>query len=196
MTDRETIEAYNVRVDAYADLTRRQSPDPALVGFIARIRPNGHVLDLGCGPASASAIMRSHGLRVDPVDASIEMVRLANANHGIGARQADFNDIDMLDTYDGVWANFSLLHAPVKDFQRHLLALHRALRRDGILHIGMKLGEGSMRDKLGRYYAYYSKLELSGHLTEAGFTIDETSTGEERGLAGDVEPWITITALA
>ncbi|WP_136658817.1 class I SAM-dependent methyltransferase [Nitratireductor sp. XY-223] len=196
MPDDKTIAAYDLRVDDYVRLTKRTRPHATLTQFIARVRPNGRVLDLGCGPANAAAVMRDHGLQVDAVDASAEMVRLANATHDIGARVATFETIDVVDAYDGVWANFSLLHAPPADFPRHLRALHRALVSGGIFHIGMKLGSGEARDRLDRYYAYYSQDELSGHLTDAGFLVNRIVTGEDPGLAGNVEPWIALTATA
>lgn len=194
MIDDETISAYNTQVEAYADLTKPTSPDPHLVAFMAHVKSGGHILDLGCGPANAAAEMRAHGFQVDAVDASPEMVRIANETHDIGARLASFDDIDEADAYDGIWANFSLLHAPAEDFPRHLVALYRALRPGGHFHIGMKLGTGSARDKLGRHYSYYSQPELSGLLTQAGFVIDEAFTGEIMGLAGSVEPWIALRA--
>ncbi len=194
MIDDETISAYNTQVEAYADLTRSTSPDPHLVAFMAHVVPVGHILDLGCGPANAAAEMREHNFEVDAVDASPEMVRLANKTHYIGARLATFDDIDGYDTYDGIWANFSLLHAPVEDFPRHLNALYRALKPGGHFHIGMKLGTGSARDKLGRHYSYYSQSELSDLLNTAGFVVVTASTGEDLGLAGDIEPWIALRA--
>lgn len=196
MTDRETIAAYDARVETYAGLVERDAPDPALVAFIGRLPAGGFVLDLGCGPAQASATMRDHGLRVDPVDASPEMVRLANETHAIGARVANFDAIEGTAIYDGIWANFSLLHAPPEDFPRYLSALHTALKPRGAFHIGMKLGSGARRDRLGRFYAYYTEAELTGHLETAGFTILDSAKGEDMGLAGDVEPWITLTAQA
>lgn len=196
MTDDETIGAYDERVDDYVGLTGRNTPDPTLIAFIRRVPSDGFVLDLGCGPANSSVVMRDHGLRVDPVDASAEMVRWANEAHGIMARKLTFDEIDAVDLYHGVWANFSLLHAAAADFPHHLAALHRALLPGGVFHIGMKLGQGSRRDSLGRFYSYYSKPELLEHLTDAGFTVDGTDTGEDLGLAGDIEPWITISATA
>ncbi len=194
MIDDETIAAYDNQVDAYAELTGQAAPDPLLLAFMARIEPGGHILDLGCGPGNEAAGMRSRGFSVDAVDASPEMVRLANQTHDIGARRATFDDVDEIAAYDGIWANFSLLHAPAEEFPRHLAALYRALKPGGCFHIAMKLGAGSARDRLGRHYSYYSQPELSGHLTRAGFVIDEISTGETMGLAGDVEPWIAVRA--
>ena len=194
MIDDETISAYNNQVEAYADLTRSTSTDPLLVAFMTHLVPGGHILDLGCGPANAAAEMREHNFEVDAVDASPEMVRLANKTHDIGARLASFDDIDGYDIYDGIWANFSLLHAPAEDFPRHLSALYRALKPGGHFHIGMKLGTGSARDKLGRHYCYYSQSELSDLLNTAGFVVVTASTGEDLGLAGDIEAWIALRA--
>lgn len=196
MIDRQTITAYDRNVDAYAQQDAGHAPHPTLLRFISRLAPNSYVLDLGCGPARASAAMRDRGLRVDPVDASPEMVRLANETYDIGARLADFTAVSGHGHYDGVWANFSLLHASRDDFPGHLERLHRAMTAKGILHIAMKLGAGSDRDKLGRSYTYYSRDKLPDHLTATGFSDFEFAVGESVGLAGNVDPWIAITAVS
>ena len=196
MADQKTIDAYNGQVDTYLKMVGELKVDPILLHFIDRLRVNDYVLDLGCGPALASAVMRDKGLRVDPVDAAEAMVQLANDKFDIGARQAQFNDIDAIDTYHGVWANFSLLHAQTQDLVAILSALYRALKPQGLLHLGMKLGEGSKRDKYGRYYAYYSQVELELYLHEAGFDFVHAKLGEALGMAGDMEPWIALTGVA
>lgn len=192
MSDEETIAVYDAQVDAYDKLTVAEGPDNQLKAFMNQLPVGGYVLDLGCGPANSAAIIHDKGFRVDPVDASPEMVRLANEKHNINARIGVFEDINEEAIYDGVWANFSLLHAKVEEFPHHLKAIHRALKSEGIFHIGMKVGTDEIRDRLGRFYAYYSEDELRDHLTNAGFTILEETTGEEAGLAGDVSPWICI----
>lgn len=196
MTDDRTIAVYDAQVDQYADFVQRLSVEPALLRFIERLNSGDLVLDLGCGPAHSSATLREHGLRVDPVDASAQMVRLANDTFDIAARQAQFSDIDATHLYHGVWANFSLLHARSEDFPGILAALHTALKPSGLLHLGMKLGSGSTRDKLDRYYSYYSEGELREHLRRAGFETLAVVLGEGAGLAGDVEPWIVLQGRA
>jgi trans-aconitate methyltransferase len=192
MSDDETIGVYDKHVQDYAELVLQDEADPILTSFIKRIPENGYVLDLGCGPANASAIMRDHGLRVDPVDASEEMVKLANETHAINARRALFSDLNSVETYDGIWANFSLLHAPIAEFPDHLTAIYNAIITGGIFHIALKLGNGMERDRMGRLYSYYSEEELSTHLTNAGFSILAKTNGEGKGLAGDVSAWIAI----
>lgn len=191
----ETIAAYNSHADAYAELTQPDKiDDPALVSLISRLPTGALVLDLGCGPGTASAELRKNGFRVDPVDASVAMVKLANETFAVDARLATFNEIDAQDEYHAIWANFSLLHAPKAKFSDYLKRLHVALKSNGLLHLGMKLGDGEQRDKLGRHYAYYHEEELKQFLSELGFDTIETGTGEAMGMAGDIEPWITILA--
>ncbi|OUS32034.1 hypothetical protein A9R01_11330 ['Osedax' symbiont bacterium Rs2_46_30_T18] len=196
MTDYKTISAYDSQVDNYLNMVDTQSPDATLVNFIARLKTNDYVLDLGCGPAHCSVTMRQRGLRVDPTDASEEMVTLANSTFDIGARQALFTDINSENTYDAIWANFSLLHAKADDFANILQKLHTAIKAGGIFHLCMKIGKGSRRDKLGRYYSYYSQAELCSYLHNAGFIVDNIALGEATGLAGEAEPWIAIISAA
>ena len=196
MTDSKTIAVYDSQVDDYAAFIHRNNTDPWLPAFIARLKADDYVLDLGCGPAHSSAVMREQGLRVDPMDASEQMVKLANDTFDIGARQAAFTDVDEVAIYDGIWANFSLLHASAEDFPQILSALRTALKPDGILHLGMKTGAGSKRDKLDRFYSYYSEEELRAHLEGAGFVVVNAEHGEGKGLAGNVEPWIVMLSSA
>jgi len=114
MTDYKTISVYDSQVDNYLDIINQQPVDETLLSFISKLEPAAYVLDLGCGPAISSATMREHGLRVDPTDASMEMVKLANTTFDIGARQALFEDIDAKNTYDGVWANSACFMQPQK----------------------------------------------------------------------------------
>lgn len=196
MTDQKTIAVYDSQVDNFVDIINQQPVDQILLDFISKFEPNDYVLDLGCGPAISSATMRENGLRVDPTDASREMVNLANKTFNIGARQALFEDIDANGIYDGIWANFSLLHATDTEFPSILQMLHQTLRPKGILHIGMKIGQGSIRDKFDRFYSYYSEDELRGYLSKAGFIVEHVELGEGLGLAGNMEPWIALRSIA
>ena len=99
-------------------------------------------------------------------------------------------------TYDGIYANFSLLHVPRADGIRHIHICHKALHTGGVLHLGMKTGFGARRDPLGRFYTYYTVEELRTILSDAGFTLRSIIEGSESGLAGPVEPFVLIRAYA
>lgn len=195
MYDEKTVAVYDEQIETYADMVTCEKPDPLLLRFIQQIKPGGLVLDLGCGPGHASAIMQDHGLKVDPIDASAEMIKLANTTYNLNARLATFDDIQSTAKYEGVWANFSLLHVDRELFPATLTAITQSLRPEGKLHLGMKTGTGSKRDQLGRLYSYYSEEELKDHLLNLRYTIDYTKHARGKGLTGEEEPWIMIQAV-
>lgn len=194
MADPRTLAVYDAKANEYAKLTQGDVPHEILRDFIALIPKGGAVLDLGCGPGTASAHMRDAGLRPDPVDASQGMITLANQTYDLGARLASFDDVAGTAIYDGVWANFSLLHAPRVDFPRHLAAISAALRPAGILHIGLKTGTGSQRDAIDRLYTYVTVTELRSLLEDAGFLVAFTKEGVEKGMAGTMDPYVIMRA--
>lgn len=194
MIDDETIAWYDTAAVTYAQRTSNAEPPQRLQTFIALLPANAEVLDVGCGPARASAHMRDAGLRPTPIDASQGMVDLANATFDIGAKLMRFDQIDMVAAFDGIWANFSLLHAARVDMPIHLTAIANALRDGGILHIAVKTGEGEVRDSIGRLYTYFTVPELQSLLADAGFHILSCDEGVETGCAGTADPFVAIRA--
>ena len=195
MTDTETLKIYDDKAAEYARLIAGdQEENPYLEKFIAILPNGGRVLDLGCGPGTAAARMADAGLRVDAVDGSAAMVDMTGRHTGVTAWQATFDDIKGIDIYDGIWANFCLLHASKEAMPRHLNALGTGLKSGGQFHIAMKLGTGSKRDAIGRLYSYYSEPELTALLVAAGLTVIETGYGRTIGLDGTEADWIVVAA--
>lgn len=192
--DPETLGVYARKAEEYHRMVADGGEDRILKAFVGGLPKGAHVLDLGCGPGVSSAAMARAGLRVDATDAVAEMVALAAAHPGVTAWQARFEDIADENRYDGIWANFSLLHAAKADMPGHLARLRRALKPGGLFHIGMKTGEGEHRDALGRLYSYYAADELCELLKDAGFAPFSSATGCEAGLDGQDAPWVTIAA--
>ncbi|MGR3621893.1 class I SAM-dependent DNA methyltransferase [Pseudophaeobacter sp.] len=193
MSDAETLRIYDTNAADYAKKNQDElSSNQRLLDFITACRPGGRVLDLGCGPGTSAAVMAKAGLKPDATDASTEMVALAKAHAGVNALQASFEEITGDDLYEGIWASFSLLHAPRSAMPGHLAAIKRALRPGGVFYIGLKMGKGEARDALGRLYTYYEEDELKDLLKTAGFTVLDCTFGESEGLDGVVAPWISV----
>jgi SAM-dependent methyltransferase len=194
MPDKQTIHFYDTEAERYANITASDKPGTDLRAFMALLPTGAQVLDLGCGPARASVHLRDAGFKPDPVDASIGMIELANTAHDIGARVLTFDELDMVEAYDGVWANFSLLHASIEALPRHLAAIATALRPNGVFHIGMKLGEGAGRDAIERLYTYVSVEQLQELLDVADFDVLDQRQGREKGCAGTIDPFVIMRA--
>lgn len=193
MADRETLDTYTKKAADYAALEFSEGEKQALDGFLSMLPKGGAILDLGCGPGLHAARMAAEGFTVSAIDATPAFVEAARKK-GVAARLGSFDDLTETAAYDGIWASFSLLHAPKADFPRHLAAIHRALRPGGTLYLGLKLGTGEHRDSLGRFYAYYEEPELRDLLARAGFAGIRATSGEGAGLAGTVDRFILLTA--
>lgn len=194
MSDQETLQVYSDKAQEYADNFARSKPDRDLQAFIDGIPNGGSVLDFGCGPGNSAAMMNAAGLKAEATDACAEMVEMARDKFGVDARLATFNDLTEQDRYDGIWANFSLLHAPRADMPTHFANIKAALKPGGLLHLGLKLGKGEKRDRLGRLYTFFTQGELKNLLEAAGFEIEFTRKSSAKGLEGTAQPYTIIRA--
>ena len=190
MSDKQTIEVYNQNVEKYRALVDKLPNTKTLKSFMSRFKAGANILDFGCGVGDSAAAMRAEGLLPICRDGSAEMVRTANELYHLDASIALFSELDDNNIYDGVWANFSLLHALKSEFPHLIAALHKSLKPGGWLFVALKLGSGETRDKFGRHYAYYEADELDAILIKAGFAVDEKIYGKSKGMAGTDEPWI------
>ncbi|WP_425080172.1 class I SAM-dependent methyltransferase [Ruegeria denitrificans] len=195
MTDERTINAYTNKVAEYLKIPLPPEQLEARQAFADAVGAGGYVLDLGSGPGSDSGFLMRQGLKVRALDATPAFVEHAREN-GVDAHLGTFDDVTETAEYDGIYASFSLLHAPRADFPRHLQAIHRALKPGGQLFLGMKLGTGEHRDDLDRYYSYYTEAEIEDALNKAGFTIDRAVHGIGKGLAGSYDGYILVFAHA
>lgn len=196
--DTETIKYYDKSAESYLDKVCNTYPDSDLLSFINSIKSGGTVLDLGCGPGNSSAMMQSAGLNVQASDCSQKMVDIAKNKFNVDAIKAEFKELSEINLYDGVWANFSLLHAPRSEMLSNLKKINRSLKKKGYLHIGLKIGNGEKRDTLGRQYTYYQPKELKSLLISAGFTINTIRLDMDGAISmtGMIEPFMIVTAYA
>ena len=196
MTDKKTIAVYDAKAQDYVDLVSTDKPNRHLRAFMDALPAGGYALDLGCGPGNSAAMMRDAGFRVKAIDPSTAMAKLGSEKYNLDIQIGTFDDVTEVAEFDGIWASFSLLHAPRADIPRHLKSIHTALKPNGIFVVGLKTGTGQERDGIGRQYTYFEKDELDSLLRDAGFTPTDVFEGREAGLAGTIDPFIVVTAHA
>ena len=188
--DQETVDTYNKHISDYKELMSKEAKDTNLDLFMKKIVRKGKVIDLGCGTGSASLALLKRGFSPFPVDASQEMIKVAESLLKIKARRISFDEIDEHNFYDAIWANFSLLHTTKNQFCDILKKLFFALKKEGLLFLSLKRGEGEGRDRLGRFYSYYERKEVEKFLEKANFQTKKYTEGSSIGLAGNKESWM------
>ena len=62
------------------------------------------ILDFGCGSGRDTKYFLEHGMRVEAIDGSIELCRIASGYTGIEVRNMLFQDLDERERYDAIWA--------------------------------------------------------------------------------------------
>ncbi len=190
MTDEETILAYGRAAQDYNDLTLDDETAPDRAAFLGAL-PEGDapVLDWGAGPGHDAAAMMAAGIEVEATDATPAMVALCEAK-GVAARCEPFDALDTSRRYRGIWANFSLLHADGGALPGLITSAAGTLVPGGILHVALKRGQGSARDKLGRRYVYLEVEDLDNLTQAAGLTRIGLRHGRSRGLDGQLADYI------
>lgn len=152
--------------------------------FIKKLPTGAQVLDVGCGSGVKSKYLAAHGLNVVGIDISDKLLEIARREMPNGDyRELSMADLDdMKETFDGVFAQASLLHIPKKDAGDVVKKMARRLVLDGLLCINVKetregkpeegiLKEDGYGYEYERFFSYFTMSELERYLTDAGLHI-------------------------
>ena len=194
--DNITIDIYNKNAAKYANLEIDKVSLKAYREFSSLLPKNGIVLDYGCGPGYFSKKFLADGFQVNAFDASEKMIEIASMETRVNWWLGDFKSFRATTLYDGIWANFSLLHAPKKEIFQLIRTIFKSLKPRGLFSLGLKLGIGEKRDKIGRKYSYFEKQEIKNILSNEGFCHISHHLGEAKGLDGENANFIIIISHA
>lgn len=161
MSEREerTIDYYNSYAREFQESIRTANMNEACDRFLSYFTKTAYILDLGCGTGRDSRYFRNCGNLVLPVDASIEMCKIASDVSGVTARMLKFENLDYNEEFDGIWACASLLHVPSSDIKDVLVKIKRALKSGGYFYFSVKYGDYE-GEREGRYYTDYTEARV------------------------------------
>ena len=194
--DNITIDIYNKNAAKYANLDIDKVSLKAYREFSRLLPKNGIVLDYGCGPGYFSKKFLADGFQVNAFDASEKMIEIASMEKRVNWWLGDFKSFRATTLYDGIWANFSLLHAPKKEIFQLIRTIFKSLKPRGLFSLGLKLGIGEKRDKIGRKYSYFEEQEIRNMLSNEGFYHISHHLGEAKGLDGESANFIIMISHA
>jgi len=119
--------------------------------FIDCLPPGARILDAGCGSGRDVKAFSEMGFAVEAFDASAELVALARQLSGKPVAQMRFQDVDVVERYDGIWCCASLLHVSEAELPGVMTKLAIALKPGGVGYLSFKHGHGE-REKDGRRF--------------------------------------------
>ncbi len=171
-----TIAEYQLTAASYREGTWNHDVSQNMEALVAAMPRNpGKILDIGCGPGRDLVAFTKLGHEAVGLDATPAFVEMAKESSGCEVWQQSFLSLDLPPaTFDGVFANASLIHVPGKEMVRVLRDLHGALVPGGAIMMSMCRGDGegySPRPTGYRYTAGWEYETLAPCLTEAGFEI-------------------------
>jgi len=191
--DAPTLAFYSAEAPVYT-ASGPQGASRHLAGFLRRLTPGAHILELGCGGGRDAEAMIRRGFIVNATDGTPEIAQLAEQRIGQPVRVMRFDELDEDGKYDAVWAHASLLHVPREGLPLILGLVHRALRPGG-LHLASFKTEGTDgRDRFGRYFNQPDLPQLIDiYRQSAPWEVVETEEYVGGGYGRSEGPWAAIT---
>ncbi len=200
---KKTIETYNEIAHHY----KKKTKDLELIDEISKFKKflpkNAKVLDAGCCWGRDSKIL-AKSATVTGIDLSEKLLDLARAY--VPKAKFKVGNISKTEfageSFHGIWCNDTLIHLERKDILPTLKEFHRLLKRNGILYLSVKEGEGEgfkeeeMSNFLPRFYTWFKKDEITKYCKQAGFRTIEVEVFYEKKRLGLKRDLGIITCFA
>ena len=168
--------------------------------FASLVANGGRILDVGCGGGFKSNYLSEKGFDVVGIDFAENLVAIAKRE----VPKARFFVMDMRElsslpgTFDGIFAQASLLHIPKKEISGTLSTLVSKLNNQGYLYVGVKGVKPGNPDEevrkdddygyeFERFFSYFTPLQLRAHFEALGLAV----VYENAAISGKTE-WLQI----
>ncbi len=188
----KTLDYYNNNTAAFVESTQSVLMTEAWSRFTSKLTKGSVILDFGCGSGRDTKYFLEHGYRVEAIDGSEELCKVASGYTGIKVKNQLFTDLSEMQKYDAVWACSSILHASSSDLIVIMKKIWTSLKFNGILYASFKYGnfEG---ERNGRYFTDFTDESFSSLLKKsADFDmIEEWITNDVRP-GRENEKWLNV----
>lgn len=178
----KTINYYDTNAKEFVEGTLNVDFKTTQDKFINKLPAKGYILDFGCGSGRDTKYFLAKDFNVDAIDGSIELCKIASEYTNIKVRHMYFNELSIVNKYDGIWACSSILHLSLDDLVDVFKRMSKALKDEGIIYTSFKYGDFS-GERNGRYFT---------DMTEDSFAklianVDNLKV-EEQWITADVRP--------
>lgn len=178
----DTLGYYDDHADDFYNSTVTVDFTTLQESFLAKLKKGSYILDFGCGSGRDTKYFLERGYRVDAIDGSKELCRLASKYTEIEVKNMFFEELSEKNKYDGIWACASILHLTVPEITKVMKKMAVALKGNGIIYVSFKYGTFS-GERNGRFFTDMTE-EIFADLLSG---IDGLEA-EEQWITSDVRP--------
>lgn len=188
----KTINYYDINAKEFVEGTLNVDFKATQDKFINKLPAKGYILDFGCGSGRDTKYFLARDFNVDAIDGSIELCKIASEYTNIKVRHMYFNELSIVNKYDGIWACSSILHLSLDDLVDVFKRMSKALKDEGIIYTSFKYGDFS-GERNGRYFTDMTEDSFAKLIANV-----ENLKVEEQWITADVRPqrgnekWINL----
>ena len=165
----------------YDELRHKPLDRQLLDRFADRVRGEGLVCDLGCGPGQVARYLYDRGVATCGIDLSPGMIaRARQLNPGVDFREGDMRSLEApAEAWAGIAAFYAIVNLPPVDLAEAFREMWRVLQPRGLLLLSFHVGEeiSHVDDLWGCAvcldFYFFRTGDVESHLRAAGFDIDE-----------------------
>mgnify|MGYP005761764333 FL=1 len=159
LTLNRTIDYYNENAKNFVQGTISVDFTKVQHKFIDKLEKGDYILDFGCGSGRDTKYFIDNGFKVDAIDGSEELCKLASDYTGIKVKHMYFQQFSDIDKYNGIWACSSILHLKYEELIRVIEKMNLALKQNGIIYTSFKYGDFE-GERNGRYFTDMTEISF------------------------------------
>lgn len=178
----KTINYYDINAKEFVEGTLNVDFKTTQDKFINKLPAKGYILDFGCGSGRDTKYFLAKDFNVEAIDGSIELCKIASEYTNIKVRHMYFNELSIVNKYDGIWACSSILHLSLDDLVDVFKRMSKALKDEGIIYTSFKYGDFS-GERNGRYFTDMTEDSFAKLIANV-----ENLKVEEQWITADVRP--------
>jgi len=191
----ETVKSYESCVDDYAETTRAEPRGvraEMFQAFIAAMKSGAQILEIGSGPGWDADRLEAKGFEVDRTDVTQAFIDY-QAKRDKQIRRLDVIADDISNRYDGLLCLYVLQHIARPLIDDVLRKLSNSLHSNGAALIGLREGEGDVREVSSGSRVYHLTLwprdEFIARLARVGLITQRQHT-----FSGNDGEWLIVLA--
>ena len=188
----QTIDYYNLNAESFIENTQKVDMHLAQDRFLQLLNETASILDFGCGSGRDTKLFLEKGYQVTATDGSAEICRLASEFLEIEVKHLLFQELDEVNSYDGIWACSSILHLPKKELLSVIRKMCVALKEAGIIYTSFKYGDFE-GERNGRHFTDFTEDSFQDFIKEVPeiMIVENWITGDVRPGRGE-EKWLNL----